>query len=265
MTSTPPWSAAAGGRPTFGYKLHAVVDRATHLPLLVLVTPATVHELVPAPLLLVAAVALFRLPVWAVYADAASDSTACRLLIHRLGACPVIDYCLRRRGKRFLATRFFASQWHRMRAPRTAVERCFAFLKRYSSLTDFRVRGLPAVWQHGLLVHAVILAIALVAHRAGRTSSPPAPRSSPMSPCAFRKAHTMTKPPPVAADTGGTGDDFRGQTRCRAGANGVLCGARRCRYHGRLEEDWVRMPGNGVPGAGCRVLSPGAGLEGGHV
>jgi len=157
-----------GGRPTFGYKLHAVVDRATHLPLLVLVTPATVHEVTQAPLLLVAAVALFRLPVWVVYADAAYDSTALRLLIRRLGACPIIDYVLRRRGKRFLATRFFADQWRRLRAPRTAVERCFAFLKRYYSLTDFRVFGLPAVWQHVLLVHAVMLAIALVAHRAGR-------------------------------------------------------------------------------------------------
>ena len=181
-----------GGRATFGYKLHAIVDRASHLPLLVLVTPATVHEVTRAAILLVAVVVLYRLPVWVVYADAAYDSTAFRLLIRRLGASPVIDSILRRRGKRFLATRFFAWQWHRMRAPRTAVERCFAFLKRYYSLTDFRVFGLPAVWQHVLLVHAVMLAIALVAHRAGRpdliTSRP---GFWPMSPCEFCKAHTM--------------------------------------------------------------------------
>jgi Transposase DDE domain len=157
-----------GGRPTCGYKLHTVVDRWSHLPLLVIVTPAPVHEVSWAPLLLTAAVALFGLRAWAAYADAAYDSRALSALIRHLGAVPVIDYCLRSRGKRFLATRFFADQWRRLRAPRTAVERCFAWLKRYYGLADFQVQGLAAVWQHALLVHAAMLAVALVAHRSGR-------------------------------------------------------------------------------------------------
>jgi hypothetical protein len=88
--------------------------------------------------------------------------------VRTLGAIPVIDYNLRRRGKRFLATPFFVDQWRRLRAPRTAVERCFAFLKRYFGLKYFQVQGLPAVWRHVLLVHAAMLAVALIAYRSGR-------------------------------------------------------------------------------------------------
>jgi len=48
---------------------------------------------------------------------------------------------------------FFVNQWRRLRAPRTAVERCFAYLKRYHGLKYFQVKGLAAVYQHALLVH----------------------------------------------------------------------------------------------------------------
>jgi hypothetical protein len=157
-----------GGRATRGYKLHAVIDRASHLPLLVLVTPAPVSELALAPALLGLAVALFRLRVAVVYADAGYYGYAFLGFIRRLGAIPVVDYCLRSRGKRFLATRFFIDQWRRLRAPRTAVERYFAFLKRYYGLADFQVQGLRAVWQYTLLLHAAMLAVALIAYRAGR-------------------------------------------------------------------------------------------------
>jgi len=71
-------------------------------------------------------------------------------------------------GKRFRATRFFIDQWRRRRAPRTALERCFAFLKRSFGLTSFQVQGAPAVRQYALLVHAAMLAVALIASRSGR-------------------------------------------------------------------------------------------------
>jgi hypothetical protein len=158
-----------GGRATFGFKLHAVVDRWSHLPLLVVVTPAPVNELVVAPALLLLAVVLYGLRVAVVYADAGYFSHSFVWFVRRLGAIPVIDYNLRRRRKRFLATRFFADQWRRLRAPRTAVERCFAFLKRYFGLKYFQVQGLPAVWRHALLVQAAMLAVALIAHRCGRS------------------------------------------------------------------------------------------------
>ena len=157
-----------GGRATFGYKLHVVIDRWTQLPLLILVTPATLSELALAPLLLGRAVALYGLRVTVVYADAGYYGYAFLGCIRRLGAIPVVDYCLRRRGKRFLATLFFADQWRRLRAPRAAVERLFAWLKRYFGLKYFQVQGLPNVWRYALLVHAALLAVALIAYRSGR-------------------------------------------------------------------------------------------------
>ncbi len=157
-----------GGSPTFGYKIHALVDRWTHLPLLFVITPATVHEVVLAPCLLLAAVALYGLRLTIVYADAAYDSRTLSMLIRALGAIPIIDYQLRRFGKRFMATLFFLDQWRRLRAPRTAVERCFAFLKRYYGLKYFQVEGLVAVWRYALLVHSAMLAVALIAYRLDR-------------------------------------------------------------------------------------------------
>jgi hypothetical protein len=158
-----------GGRATFGYKIHAVVDRWTHLPLLFVLTPASAHEAPLAPALLLTAVLLYGLRVAVVYADSAYFSRAFLRLIRWLGASPVVDYNLRRAGKRFLATLFFTDQWRRLRGPRTAVERCFAFLKRYYGLKYFQVQGAEAVWQYALLVHAAMLAVALAAYRSGRT------------------------------------------------------------------------------------------------
>jgi len=140
-----PDAALAGrrrGPPTYGYKVHAVVDRSSYLPLLFVITPASVHELAMAALLLVAAIALYGLRVSVVYADSAYFSAPFIWLIRRLGAIPIIDYNLRRQGKRFLATLFFLDQWRRLRAPRTVIERCFAFLKRYYGLKYFQVRSL---------------------------------------------------------------------------------------------------------------------------
>ena len=156
------------GPATYGFKIHALVDRWTHLPLLFVITPASFGEMVVAPCLLLAAVAIYGLPLAVVYADAAYHSRALCGLIRALGAIPVIDYQLRRLGKRFLATLFFLDQWRRLRAPRTAVERCFAFLKRYYGLKYFQVKGLVAVWRYTLLVHSAMLAIALIAYRLDR-------------------------------------------------------------------------------------------------
>jgi len=156
------------GPPTYGYKLHALVDYPTHLPLLFFITPANVSELTLAPLLLLGAILLYGLRVAVVYADAGYYSYAFLGFIRKLGAIPIIDYNLRRLGKRFLATRFFLDQWRRLRAPRSAVERCFAFLKRYYGLKYFQVEGLAAVWRYALLVHAAMLAVALIAYRCGR-------------------------------------------------------------------------------------------------
>lgn len=157
-----------GRLPTRGFNIHALVDRWTHLPLLFIITPASASELTFAPFLLGAAVLLYGLQIAVVYADAAYFSRRFMGFVRSLGAIPVIDYNIGRRGKHFLATLFFLDQWRRLRAPRTAVERCFAFLKRYYGLKYFQVQGLPAVWQYALLVNASMLAIALIAYRSGR-------------------------------------------------------------------------------------------------
>jgi hypothetical protein len=46
------------GPPTFGFKIHALVDRWTHLPLLFVVTPASWAEVTIAPFLLLSAIGL---------------------------------------------------------------------------------------------------------------------------------------------------------------------------------------------------------------
>ena len=157
-----------GRLPTRGFKIHALVDRWSHLPLLVLITPASASELTLAPILLGAAVLVYGLHIAVVYADAAYFSRRFMGFVRSLGAIPVIDYNLGRKGKHFLATLFFIDQWRRLRSPRTVVERYFAFLKRYYGLKYFQVQGLPAVWRYALLVNASMLAVALVAFRSGR-------------------------------------------------------------------------------------------------
>lgn len=57
----------------------------------------------------------------------------------------MIDYNLRRRGKRWLATLFFLGQWRFHQRPRAIIERHFAWVKRYFGLESARRgRGLPA-------------------------------------------------------------------------------------------------------------------------
>jgi len=156
------------GPPTSGFKLHALVDCWTHLPLLFVVTPASWAEVTIAPFLLVTAIMLDGLRIAVLYADAGYYTYGFVAFVRALGIIPIIDDNLRRLGKRFLATLFFVDQWRRLRAPRSAVERCFAFLKRYYGLKYFQVKGWEAVWRYALLVHAAMLAVAFIAYRMNR-------------------------------------------------------------------------------------------------
>ncbi|HLH73495.1 MAG TPA: transposase, partial [Chloroflexota bacterium] len=58
------------GPSTFGFKIHALVDRWTHLPLLFVLTPASWSEVAIAPFLLVSAITLYGLQIAVLYADA---------------------------------------------------------------------------------------------------------------------------------------------------------------------------------------------------
>jgi len=164
------WSRPFARRPRrFGYKIHALICRWSYLPLLFVITPANVADSVVAIPLLGGAVLLYGLRVLVVRADAGYFTYAFLGFIHDvLHASAVIDYNLRRLGKRFLATLFFIRQCKRAMRPRSNIERHFAFLKRYYGLADFQVKGWSAVYRYALQVHIAMLLVALVAARLGR-------------------------------------------------------------------------------------------------
>jgi hypothetical protein len=156
-----PWK-----RSVWGYKVHSLLCRWSALPVMFLVTPANAQECVLAIPLLVLAVALFAFAIGIVRADAGYFTYPILNFIRVvLGAGFVIDYNLRRRGKRFLATLFFLWQWRFHQKPRATIERHFAWAKRYFGLEAGRWAGLVAAYQHTALVYSTMLGVALVAHR----------------------------------------------------------------------------------------------------
>jgi len=92
------------------------------------------------------------LQVWIVYTDAAYfEYPILGFIVQVLGASAAIDYNLRRRGKRFLATLFFLRQWARLVAgPRRGIERHFAWVKRYFGLKSCQCWTYPRVSQYVL-------------------------------------------------------------------------------------------------------------------
>lgn len=156
-----PWKGSV-----WGYKVHTLLCRWSELPVMFLVTPANAAECTLAIPLLILAVAFFALPIHLVRADAGYFTYAILNFIRVvLQAGFVIDYNLRRRGKKYLATLFFVRQWRFHQRPRAAIERHFAWAKRYFGLEAARWKGLVAAYQHTALVYAVMLGVALVAHR----------------------------------------------------------------------------------------------------
>jgi hypothetical protein len=161
------WSFPKAGKgSTWGYKVHTLMCRWSDLPIMFLVTPAHRQESLLAIPLLVLAVACFGFTFTIVRADAGYFTypilTFIRTVLH---ASAMIDYNLRRRGKRFLATRFFCWQWRFHLRPRSAIERLFARAKRYFGLESAHWSGLVAAYQHTALVYTTMLAVALLAHR----------------------------------------------------------------------------------------------------
>lgn len=153
----------------WGYKVHTVLCRWSQLPVMFLVTPAQRQESLLAIPLLLLTVMCFGFSVQLVRADAGYFTYPILNFIRTvLGAGFMIDYNLRRRGKKFLATLFFLRQWRFHQCPRSNIERHFAWAKRYFGLEAARWSGLIAAYQHTALVYSVMLAVALVAHRYGR-------------------------------------------------------------------------------------------------
>jgi len=161
------WVSYARRRAVWGYKVHVVLCRTSQLPLLVAVTPANVHDSVVGWLLVGLVALLFRLKTWVVYADAAYfDRRFFGVVTRLVGAHPAVDYNPRRRGKRQLTTFFFIGQWRRLvLGPRSAVERHFAWVKRYFGLKYFQCYTWARVSQYVLLTYIAVLAVALAAQR----------------------------------------------------------------------------------------------------
>jgi len=161
------WSFPKPGQGSvWGYKVHTLLCRFSALPLMFLVTSANRQESILAIPLLVLAVACYGFTFTIVRADAGYFTYPILNFIRTvLHASFMIDYNLRRRGKRFLATRFFVNQWRFHLRPRATIERHFAWAKRYFGLESARCAGLVAAYQHTALVYATMLAVALIAHR----------------------------------------------------------------------------------------------------
>jgi hypothetical protein len=156
-----PWKGS-----TWGYKVHTLLCRWSELPIMFLVTPANRHDSPLAIPLLSLAVACFGISIAVVRADAAYFSFALLHYIRTvLQAGWVIDYNLRKHGKKALATIPFIRQWRFHLKFRSVIERHFAWAKRYFGLETARWKGLSAAYQHTALVYSVMLGVALTAHR----------------------------------------------------------------------------------------------------
>jgi len=161
------WSFPKPGKgSTWGYKVHTLLCRWSELPIMFLVTPANRHDSPLAIPLLSLAVACFGFPIAIVRADAAYFSYALLNYIRSvLQAGFVIDYNLRKQGKKALATLPFIRQWRFHLKFRSVIERHFAWAKRYFGLEAARWQGLSAAYQHTALVYSVMLGVALTAYR----------------------------------------------------------------------------------------------------
>lgn len=156
-----PWTGSI-----WGYKVHTLLCRWSQLPIMFLVTPANRQDSPFAIALLSLAVICFGFSITLVRADAGYFTTSLMWFIRSvLQASFVIDYNLRRQGKRFLATLFFIDQWRFHLRPRAIIERHFAWAKRYFGLEQAHWLGLVAAYQHTALVYTTMLAVALIAHR----------------------------------------------------------------------------------------------------
>jgi len=161
------WQRYAGKKPLYGYKVHAVLCHQVDLPVLVLVTPAHVQDMAVGWLLLLLVGLLYPFRVLVVYADAGYFGRRTFWVIQEiLHAHPAVNYNVRRGGRRQIATLDFLEQWQRLViAPRKAIERHFAWLKRYFGLKYFQCRTYLRVSQFVVLTYGAALAVALAAAR----------------------------------------------------------------------------------------------------
>jgi len=153
----------------YGFKVHTLLCRWSTLPVLFVLTPANWHDSLMAIPLFRAVKILYGFAIRIVRADAAYWNYAFLGFIrHTLHATFMIDYNLRKTGKKCLAELFFIEQWKHHLGKRSVIERFFAFAKRYFGLKDFQVCGTLKVTQHVFAVYIAMLLVAQVAHLSQR-------------------------------------------------------------------------------------------------
>jgi len=162
------WSYPTRGRGSvFGYKIHTVVCRQLVLPLFFWVTPANAADCVWAIPLLAAVIVLYGFEIAIVRADAAYFTKKILAFIQWLRASPVVDYNVRRQNKQVVTLEFIFS-WEGLMAPRSDIERHFAWAKRYFGLKYFQVEGWLNVMTYACCIYIAMLAVAVVAYRCQR-------------------------------------------------------------------------------------------------
>jgi hypothetical protein len=152
----------------FGYKIHTLLCRQETLPVFFWITPANAADGPWAIPLLAAALVLYGFQIQIVRADAAYFTKKILFFIyHYLHADPFIDYNVRRNNKQVVTLEFIVA-WEGLMAPRSDIERHFAWAKRYFGLKYFQIEGWLNVMTYACCTYIAILAVALVAYRCQR-------------------------------------------------------------------------------------------------
>jgi len=165
----------------FGYKVHTILCRDAMLPLYFIVSSANRNDSPFAVPLLERVVALYRLSVEVVRADAAYFVKELLDLIERLGARTAVDYNVRRKNKS-LVLRTWMLFWDKRMGKRSTIERFFGIAKRWFGLNDFHAKGHRAFLMHTLLTYCAILSVALLAVEVGQPDLRLSPRRL-LAPC----------------------------------------------------------------------------------
>lgn len=148
----------------FGLKVHTLLDRASGLPVLFCTSPANAHDSPFALPLLKGAVALFGFKIAIFRADAAYDTYALwQYIVQVQHGIWAVDYNLRRRGKKFIASVAKMRAWRAFMGPRALIERWFGWTKRHFALKYFQVQGREAITRHVLATYIATLLVGWIA------------------------------------------------------------------------------------------------------
>lgn len=153
----------------FGFKVHTLLDRVSGLPVLCCTSPANAHDSPFALPLLRRAVALFGFKIAIFRADAAYDTREIwHYIVQIHHGIWAVDYNLRRRGKKFIASVAKMRAWRAFMGPRALIERWLAWTKRHFALKYFQVCGREAITRHVFATYIGTLLVGWIAQQMER-------------------------------------------------------------------------------------------------